>query len=235
MLNKIKALGLVLVIGMGLNLVGCEDVEEPTIQDTKPQAEEQLNQLTEEEKINTVKEVAKNNAINVMEEKGIDCLPLKEMYYIMYAAVNNEVTKAMGLDVTVVKNTTAEGLLEVANLNDGTMIEDIVYMYDYIEENNLELVDNEEFYMIMNGETWEDILAYREVVKENWRQQVEEYEHEIRLEIFGLAATDIVAHYYEQERGINVKVEYEHIATGRNLGYILINTETWEHFDYINY
>ena len=115
------------------------------------------------------------------------------------------------------------------------MIEDIVYMYDYIEENNLELVDNEEFYMIMNGETWEDVLAYREVVKENWRQQVEEYEHEIRLEIFGLAATDIVAHYYEQERGTNVKVEYEHIATGRNLGYILINTETWEHFDYINY
>ena len=163
MLNKIKALGLVVVIGMGLNLVGCEDVEEVEIQDTNPQVQEQIDELTEEQKLDILKNVAKNQAIDIMEEKGIDCLGLENAFNIMLAAMNDKTTtEAMGLDIETIKLVTAEGMLEVANYNDGTMAEDIVRMCDYIVANNVEPKDEGEYYMLMNGETWEDVIAYRE-------------------------------------------------------------------------
>ena len=234
MLKQIKALGLVLVIGMGLNLVGCEDVEEVEIQDTNPQVQEQIDELTEEQKIDILKNVAKNQAIDIMEEKGIDCLGLENAFNIMLAAMNDKTTtEAMGLDIETIKLVTAEGMLEVANYNDGTMAEDIVRMCDYIVANNVEPKDEDEYYMIMNGETWEDVIAYREELQAAERAEIEQFEKELRLELFGLAATDIVATYYDNE--VNVKVEYEHIATGRKLGYIVIIKETMEYVDYIEY
>lgn len=232
MLNKIKALGLVVVIGMSLNLVGCEDVEE--IQNTNPQAQEQIDELTEEQKLDLLKNVAKNQAIDIMEEKGIDCLGLENAFNIMLAAMNDKTTtEAMGLDIETIKLVTAEGILEVANYNDGTMAEDIVRMCDYIVANNVEPKDEGEYYMLMNGETWEDVIAYREELQAAERAEIEQFEKELRLELFGLAATDIVATYYDNEA--NVKVEYEHIATGRKLGYIVILKETMEYVDYIEY
>ena len=232
MLNKIKALGLVVVIGMSLNLVGCEDVEE--IQNTNPQAQEQIDELTEEQKIDLLKNVAKNQAIDIMEEKGIDCLGLENAFNIMLAAMNDKTTtEAMGLDIETIKLVTAEGILEVANYNDGTMAEDIVRMCDYIVANNVEPKDEGEYYMLMNGETWEDVIAYREELQAAERAEIEQFEKELRLELFGLAATDIVATYYDNEA--NVKVEYEHIATGRKLGYIVIIKETMEYVNYIEY
>lgn len=232
MLNKIKALGLVVVIGMSLNLVGCEDVEE--IQNTNPQAQEQIDELTEEQKLDLLKNVAKNQAIDIMEEKGIDCLGLENAFNIMLAAMNDKTTtEAMGLDIEMIKLVTAEGILEVANYNDGTMAEDIVRMCDYIVANNVEPKDEGEYYMLMNGETWEDVIAYREELQAAERAEIEQFEKELRLELFGLAATDIVATYYDNEA--NVKVEYEHIATGRKLGYIVILKETMEYVDYIEY
>ena len=232
MLNKIKALGLVVVIGMSLNLVGCEDVEE--IQNTNPQAQEQIDELTEEQKLDLLKNVAKNQAIDIMEEKGIDCLGLENAFNIMLAAMNDKTTtEAMGLDIETIKLVTAEGMLEVANYNDGTMAEDIVRMCDYIVANNVEPKDEDEYYMLMNGETWEDVIAYREELQAAERAEIEQFEKELRLELFGLAATDIVATYYDNEA--NVKVEYEHIATGRKLGYIVILKETMEYVDYIEY
>ena len=234
MLKQIKALGLVLVIGMGLNLVGCEDVEEVEIQDTNPQVQEQIDELTEEQKIDILKNVAKNQAIDIMEEKGIDCLGLENAFNIMLAAMNDKTTtEAMGLDIETIKLVTAEGMLEVANYNDGTMAEDIVRMCDYIVANNVEPKDEDEYYMIMNGETWEDVIAYREELQAAERAEIEQFEKELRLELFGIAATDIVATYYDNE--VNVKVEYEHIATGRKLGYIVIIKETMEYVDYIEY
>ena len=232
MLNKIKALGLVVVIGMSLNLVGCEDVEE--IQNTNPQAQEQIDELTEEQKLDLLKNVAKNQAIDIMEEKGIDCLGLENAFNIMLAAMNDKTTtEAMGLDIEMIKLVTAEGILEVANYNDGTMAEDIVRMCDYIVANNVEPKDEGEYYMLMNGETWEDVIAYREELHAAERAEIDQFEKELRLELFGLAATDIVATYYDNEA--NVKVEYEHIATGRKLGYIVILKETMEYVDYIEY
>lgn len=232
MLNKIKALGLVVVIGMSLNLVGCEDVEE--IQNTNPQAQEQIDELTEEQKLDLLKNVAKNQAIDIMEEKGIDCLGLENAFNIMLAAMNDKTTtEAMGLDIETIKLVTAEGILEVANYNDGTMAEDIVRMCDYIVANNVEPKDEGEYYMLMNGETWEDVIAYREELQAAERAEIEQFEKELRLELFGLAATDIVATYYDNEA--NVKVEYEHIATGRKLGYIVIIKETMEYVNYIEY
>lgn len=232
MLNKIKALGLVVVIGMSLNLVGCEDVEE--IQNTNPQAQEQIDELTEEQKLDLLKNVAKNQAIDIMEEKGIDCLGLENAFNIMLAAMNDKTTtEAMGLDIEMIKLVTAEGILEVANYNDGTMAEDIVRMCDYIVANNVEPKDEGEYYMLMNGETWEDVIAYREELQAAERAEIEQFEKELRLELFGLAATDIVATYYDNEA--NVKVEYEHIATGRKLGYIVIIKETMEYVNYIEY
>lgn len=232
MLNKIKALGLVVVIGMSLNLVGCEDVEE--IQNTNPQAQEQIDELTEEQKLDLLKNVAKNQAIDIMEEKGIDCLGLENAFNIMLAAMNDKTTtEAMGLDIETIKLVTAEGILEVANYNDGTMAEDIVRMCDYIVANNVEPKDEGEYYMLMNGETWEDVIAYREELQAAERAEIEQFEKELRLKLFGLAATDIVATYYDNEA--NVKVEYEHVATGRNLGYIIIIKETMEYVDYIEY
>lgn len=234
MLNKIKALGLVVVIGMGLNLVGCEDVEEVEIQDTNPQVQEQIDELTEEQKLDILKNVAKNQAIDIMEEKGIDCLGLENAFNIMLAAMNDKTTtEAMGLDIETIKLVTAEGMLEVANYNDGTMAEDIVRMCDYIVANNVEPKDEGEYYMLMNGETWEDVIAYREELQAAERAEIEQFEKELRLELFGLAATDIAATYYDNEA--NVKVEYKHIATGRNLGYIVIIKETMEYVDYIEY
>ena len=234
MLKQIKALGLVLVIGMVLNLVGCEDVEEVEIQDTNPQVQEQIDELTEEQKLDILKNVAKNQAIDIMEEKGIDCLGLENAFNIMLAAMNDKTTtEAMGLDIETIKLVTAEGMLEVANYNDGTMAEDIVRMCDYIVANNVEPKDEDEYYMIMNGETWEDVIAYREELQAAERAEIEQFEKELRLELFGLAATDIVATYYDNE--VNVKVEYEHIATGRKLGYIVIIKETMEYVDYIEY
>ena len=234
MLNKIKALGLVVVIGMGLNLVGCEDVEEVEIQNTNPQAQEQIDELTEEQKLDLLKNVAKNQAIDIMEEKGIDCLGLENAFNIMLAAMNDKTTtEAMGLDIETIKLVTAEGILEVANYNDGTMAEDIVRMCDYIVANNVEPKDEGEYYMLMNGETWEDVIAYREELQAAERAEIEQFEKELRLELFGLAATDIVATYYDNEA--NVKVEYEHIATGRKLGYIVIIKETMEYVNYIEY
>lgn len=234
MLNKIKALGLVVVIGMGLNLVGCEDVEEVEIQNTNPQAQEQIDELTEEQKLDLLKNVAKNQAIDIMEEKGIDCLGLENAFNIMLAAMNDKTTtEAMGLDIETIKLVTAEGMLEVANYNDGTMAEDIVRMCDYIVANNVEPKDEGEYYMLMNGETWEDVIAYREELQAAERAEIEQFEKELRLELFGLAATDIVATYYDNEA--NVKVEYEHIATGRKLGYIVIIKETMEYVNYIEY
>ena len=234
MLNKIKALGLVVVIGMGLNLVGCEDVEEVEIQNTNPQAQEQIDELTEEQKLDLLKNVAKNQAIDIMEEKGIDCLGLENAFNIMLAAMNDKTTtEAMGLDIETIKLVTAEGILEVANYNDGTMAEDIVRMCDYIVANNIEPKDEGEYYMLMNGETWEDVIAYREELQAAERAEIEQFEKELRLELFGLAATDIVATYYDNEA--NVKVEYEHIATGRKLGYIVIIKETMEYVNYIEY
>ena len=234
MLKQIKALGLVLVIGMGLNLVGCEDVEEVEIQDTNPQVQEQIDELTEEQKIDILKNVAKNQAIDIMEEKGIDCLGLENAFNIMLAAMNDKTTtEAMRLDIETIKLVTAEGMLEVANYNDGTMAEDIVRMCDYIVANNVEPKDEDEYYMIMNGETWEDVIAYREELQAAERAEIEQFEKELRLELFGIAATDIVATYYDNE--VNVKVEYEHIATGRKLGYIVIIKETMEYVDYIEY
>lgn len=234
MLNKIKALGLVVVIGMGLNLVGCEDVEEVEIQDTNPQVQEQIDELTEEQKLDILKNVAKNQAIDIMEEKGIDCLGLENAFNIMLAAMNDKTTtEAMGLDIETIKLVTAEGMLEVANYNDGTMAEDIVRMCDYIVANNVEPKDEDEYYMLMNGETWEDVIAYREELQAAERAEIEQFEKELRLELFGLAATDIVATYYDNEA--NVKVEYEHIATGRKLGYIVIIKETMEYVNYIEY
>lgn len=232
MLNKIKTLGLVVVIGMSLNLVGCEDVEE--IQNTNPQAQEQIDELTEEQKLDLLKNVAKNQAIDIMEEKGIDCLGLENAFNIMLAAMNDKTTtEAMGLDIETIKLVTAEGILEVANYNDGTMAEDIVRMCDYIVANNVEPKDEGEYYMLMNGETWEDVIAYREELQAAERAEIEQFEKELRLELFGLAATDIVATYYDNEA--NVKVEYEHIATGRKLGYIVIIKETMEYVNYIEY
>ena len=232
MLNKIKTLGLVVVIGMGLNLVGCEDVEE--IQNTNPQVQEQIDELTEEQKLDLLKNVAKNQAIDIMEEKGIDCLGLENAFNIMLAAMNDKTTtEAMGLDIEMIKLVTAEGMLEVANYNDGTMAEDIVRMCDYIVANNVEPKDEGEYYMLMNGETWEDVIAYREELQAAERAEIEQFEKELRLELFGLAATDIVATYYDNEA--NVKVEYEHIATGRKLGYIVIIKETMEYVNYIEY
>ena len=232
MLNKIKALGLVVVIGMSLNLVGCEDVEE--IQNTNPQAQEQIDELTEEQKLDLLKNVAKNQAIDIMEEKGIDCLGLENAFNIMLAAMNDKTTtEAMGLDIETIKLVTAEGILEAANYNDGTMAEDIVRMCDYIVANNVEPKDEGEYYMLMNGETWEDVIAYREELQAAERAEIEQFEKELRLELFGLAATDIVATYYDNEA--NVKVEYEHIATGRKLGYIVIIKETMEYVNYIEY
>ena len=234
MLKQIKALGLVLVIGMGLNLVGCEDVEEVEIQDTNPQVQEQIDELTEEQKLDILKNVAKNQAIDIMEEKGIDCLGLENAFNIMLAAMNDKTTtEAMGLDIETIKLVTAEGMLEVANYNDGTMAEDIVRMCDYIVANNVEPKDEDEYYMIMNGETWEDVIAYREELQAAERAEIEQFEKELRLELFGLAATDIAATYYDNEA--NVKVEYKHIATGRKLGYIVIIKETMEYVDYIEY
>lgn len=234
MLNKIKTLGLVVVIGMGLNLVGCEDVEEVEIQDTNPQVQEQINELTEEQKIDLIKNVAKNQAIDIMEEKGIDCLGLENAFNIMLAAMNDKTTtEAMGLDIETIKLVTAEGMIEVANYNDGTMAEDIVRMCDYIVANNVEPKNEDEYYMIMNGETWEDVIAYREELQAAERAEIEQFEKELRLELFGLAATDIVATYYDNEA--NVKVEYEHISTGRKLGYIVIIKETMEYVNYIEY
>lgn len=232
MLNKIKTLGLVVVIGMSLNLVGCEDIEE--IQNTNPQAQEQIDELTEEQKLDLLKNVAKNQAIDIMEEKGIDCLGLENAFNIMLAAMNDKTTtEAMGLDIETIKLVTAEGILEVANYNDGTMAEDIVRMCDYIVANNVEPKDEGEYYMLMNGETWEDVIAYREELQAAERAEIEQFEKELRLELFGLAATDIVATYYDNEA--NVKVEYEHIATGRKLGYIVIIKETMEYVNYIEY
>ena len=234
MLNKIKALGLVVVIGMSLNLVGCEDVEEVEIQDTNPQVQEQIDELTEEQKLDLLKNVAKNQAIDIMEEKGIDCLGLENAFNIMLAAMNDKTTtEAMGLDIETIKLVTAEGILEVANYKDGTMAEDIVRMCDYIVANNVEPKDEGENYMLMNGETWEDVIAYREELQAAERAEIEQFEKELRLELFGLAATDIVATYYDNEA--NVKVEYEHIATGRKLGYIVIIKETMEYVNYIEY
>lgn len=232
MLNKIKTLGLVVVIGMSLNLIGCEDVEE--IQNTNPQVQEQIDELTEEQKLDLLKNVAKNQAIDIMEEKGIDCLGLENAFNIMLAAMNDKTTtEAMGLDIEMIKLVTAEGMLEVANYNDGTMAEDIVRMCDYIVANNVEPKDEGEYYMLMNGETWEDVIAYREELQAAERAEIEQFEKELRLELFGLAATDIVATYYDNEA--NVKVEYEHIATGRKLGYIVIIKETMEYVNYIEY
>ena len=234
MLNKIKALGLVIVIGMGLNLVGCEDVEDTEIQDTNPQVQEQIDELTEEQKLDLIKNVAKNQAIDIMEEKGIDCLGLENAFDIMLAAMNDKTTtEAMGLDIETIKLVTAEGILEVANYNDGTMAEDIVRMCDYIVANNVEPKNEDEYYMIMNGETWEDVIAYREEVQAIERAAIEQYEKELRLKLFGIAATDISALYYDN--GTNVKVEYKHIATGRKLGYIIIIKETMEYENHIEY
>ena len=235
MFNKIKTLGLVIVIGMGLNLVGCEDVEEPEIQDTNPQVEEQINQLTDEEKINVLKMTAKNQAINTMEEKGIDCLGLKDAFLIMYAAMNDKTTtELMGLDIEVIKTATAEGILEAANYNDGTMAEDIVRMCDYIVANNIDPKDNEEYYMIMNGETWEDVLAYRQTNYDNEYNTFVQRVNEIGVEIFQQAAPNITAKIIDYDLNDTVKVVYEHMATGRNVCYIMLNKHTFEYTIYEN-
>jgi hypothetical protein len=234
MLKQVKLLGLVTVMSLGLNLVGCEDVDDVEIQDTNSQVQEQIDELTEEQKLDLIKNVAKNQAIDIMEEKGIDCLGLENAFDIMLAAMNDKnTTEAMGLDIETIKLVTAEGILEVANYNDGTMAEDIVRMCDYIVANNVEPENEDEYYMIMNGETWEDVIAYREEVQAIERASIEQYEKELRLKLFGIAATDISALYYDN--GTNVKVEYKHIATGRKLGYIVIIKETMEYVDYIEY
>ena len=234
MLKQVKLLGLVTVMSLGLNMVGCEDVEDVEIQDTNPQVQEQIDELTEEQKLDLIKNVAKNQAIDIMEEKGIDCLGLENAFDIMLAAMNDKTTtEAMGLDIETIKLVTAEGILEVANYNDGAMAEDIVRMCDYIVANNVEPKNEEEYYMIMNGETWEDVIAYREELQAAERAEIEQFEKELRLKLFGMAATDIAALYYDN--GTNVKVEYKHIATGRKLGYIVIIKETMEYVDYIEY
>ena len=179
MLKQIKVLGIALVLGLGLNMVGCDDVEEVEIQDTNPQVEEKIDKLTEEQKIDLLKNVAKKQAINIMEEKGIDCLGLENAFNIMLAALNDKTTtEAMGLDIETIKLATAEGMLEVANYNDGTMPEDIVRMCDYIVANNVKPKNEEEYYMLMNGETWEDVIAYREELKAAERAEIEQFEKE---------------------------------------------------------
>mgnify|MGYP004645846797 CR=1 FL=1 len=234
MLKQVKLLGLVTVMSLGLNLVGCEDVDDVEIQDTNPQVQEQIDALTEEQKIDLMKNVAKNQAIDIMEEKGIDCLGLENAFDIMLAAMNDKTTtEAMGLDIETIKLVTAEGILEVANYNDGTMAEDIVRMCDYIVANNVEPKNEEEYYMIMNGETWEDVLAYREELQATEMAQIKQFENELRFQIFGMAAKDIGAIYYDN--GASVKFEYKHLATGRKLGYIVIIKETMEYENHVKF
>ena len=87
MLKQVKLLGLVTVMSLGLNLVGCEDVEDTEIQSINPQVQEQLNTLNKEQKLDNKEENKKDNKEEKKKEEMGQCYdcgeykPIKDMTF----------------------------------------------------------------------------------------------------------------------------------------------------------
>ena len=220
MLKQIKVLGIALVLGLGLNMVGCESTEDTNIDNQQKQKfEEAAENMTDEEKYESLVNISREFTIQRMEEEGLDVIPMQLAYHLLDIADNSDDINYFGLDKHQGRLATAEGILQAGQLCELDMnAEELVAMFEDMKD--LGMVSTDE-YLYGNG------LDEQPMTYEEFAQCV----NIAGIEIFGNNASQFQAKIidFEYDKDDEIKVIFEYMATGRNVCYIMMNKYTGEY------
>lgn len=177
-----------------------------------------------EEKNNTVKKIARDLVIGHMENEGIDGLALQDVNNCMvWIEVNMENDERFPeLPANDIRMIAAQEMLDIAQWNDGTTAEDIIYMRDFMKKNRLANTDHYE--LMANADmTREEIV---EIEKERFGEILQQ----IKLDLFGIQAGDYEFTIWDFDINVtSIKVTVEARQTGRQLYEIYVDFETGEY------
>lgn len=223
MLKQIKVLGIALILGLGLNMVGCDDVEDTNTdgtQITQEQYEEALKNMTDEEKEEALVNVGYKG---IKEFHGnIEKMTIQEAYDELDRWENCGIDY-YGLDKHQGRLAIAKGMLKAVEIDSYgiTTAEDIVGLYENMLEEGY--TDTTE-YLTRNDEIIEpqEAMTYEEFVQ---------CVNIASIEIFGNNASQFQAKIidFEYDKDDEIKVIFEYMATGRNVCYIMMNKYTGEY------
>ena len=235
MLKQIKTLGIVLVIGT--MLVGCDsEVQDVEIEDTNPTQQEQQVEEKEEPKeekkidketyLKNLENSGKQFAVILMENYGLD--QLNEQYIFNAIKDIEEVNEyTFKDDIDVCRLASMKGLIEVGNVN--IKPEDMLKMYNYMIENNIDNVGD--YYKILDNNE-------KETKEQPKEKQIEEVKDENIYDVEMLDKLDNanVRYQYLSKKEIRTieKLMPEFIRLGKEHAE-LYNKEQKERYNYYKF
>ena len=227
MLKQIKVLGIALVLGLGLNMVGCDDVEDTNTDDnqiTQEEYDEAIEKMNDEEK-----EEALTNVGYKMIKKhygNIDKLSLQEAYDELDGWENCGLNY-YGLDKHQGRLAITKGILKAAKLDSHgiTTVEDFVALYENMSDEGYTNVSE---YLSRNDEEVEPVMPA--MTYDEFCQCV----NAAGVEIFGNNASQFQAKIidFDYDKDDEIKVIFEYMSTGKNACYIMMNKRTGEYTVY---
>ena len=221
MLKQIKVLGIALVLGLGLNMVGCDDVEDTNTDDTQitqEEYEEAVEKMTDEQKEEALRNVGYKG---IKEFYGnIDKLTIQEAYDELDKWENCGIDY-YGLDKHQGRLAVVKGILRAVEIDSYgiTTAEDLVGLYENMLEEGYTDVNE---YLTRNDEEVEPAMTYEEFCQ---------CVNVASIEIFGNNASQFQAKIidFDYDKDSEIKVIFEYMATGRNVCYIMMNKYTGEY------